>query len=463
VSNIKLVQGLSNSEAALWRLLEKEAGPDSLYAYLPLRTKGYERPEHLEPLVTALFEATTVGDKRVLCSVPPRHGKTELLIHFIPWFLGRYPNKTLGYATYSAELAVSKSKRARDIAVRSGILLREDSKSASEWRTKEGGGLIAAGVGGKWTGYGVDILLVDDPYKNRVEAESQIVRDNVHEWLTSSAFSRVEPSGSVIIVHARWHDDDTIGRLCVDEQTEWQYINLPAFNDNEDPLWPTRWTAEALDKRRRLVGPYDWASLYQGQPRPRGGRLFATDPARYTTFDIDRARLVIACDPAVTERTTSDYSAIVVMATEGYYVDQVTYILDVYRQRVDMNKLVAKLYALQQDWGAPIVIEAVGAFKSVAQSLHAIDPRLRIVEIQPLGSKMVRSLPVAAAWRDNRVRLPMQAEWLKDFLREVQIFTGIKDAHDDQVDAMAHGFNFANQPEAPLKRGAQPLKPGGFG
>jgi predicted phage terminase large subunit-like protein len=444
------------AEAELLRLLElaAEDGPGEILASVPLISPKYERPSHLRALAEVLHRVETVGKVRACCSVPPRHAKTETLMHAIARLIARRPEWTIGYVTYEAGVAQSKSRKMRDLAHAIGIELRGDAQRLSEWRTPKGGGLLATGVGGPLTSHGLDFLVVDDPFKNREEAESPLIRQRIHEWFTSTALTRLEPDGSALVNMTRWHDDDLIGRLERDVEVLWNVINLPALSAKGEPLWPERWTAEALDERRRLVGPYDWASLYQGEPRPRGGRLFH-DPARYEFPDFTGARLAIACDPAASEKTSADHSAAVVVAARGRGIDQVVDVLEVYRAQIEVPRLVQELHRLQRRWKAPVFVESAGGFKAVAQALRAIDPKLRVVEVPPLGDKFTRAQPVAAAWNDGRVRLPVRATWLDAFLGEVQQFTGVRDREDDQVDALAHAFNAVNQRAPALVRGAR--------
>lgn len=172
-------------------------------------------------------------------------------------------------------------------------------------------------------------------------------------------------------------------------------------------------------------------------------------PSRYDlpmiTESNDPYKIIIGADPAATEKTSADYSVAVVMAftgefnTLGFRGD----ILEVYRDQVEIPKFVARLRDLALKWGAAIAVEAVGGFKAVPQMLRNLDKRLRVVEAPALGDKFTRALPVAAAWNDGRIRIPHQSDWVSDFLAEVEKFTGVKDRHDDQVDAMAHCYNSA--------------------
>lgn len=460
-------QPLTRGEIELWQTLEALAGVESLMDWIPLMSPNFEAPRHLlqlaEVLVRSQFEP-------IYCtiSVPPRHSKTETLLHYVPWRLHRDPTTEIAYCTYEANLAYTKSRRMRELAENTGVQFNKSAKSVKEWQTTQGGKLIATGVGGPITGKGAKLLIIDDPLKNREEAESPVIRQKIWDWFTSTALTRVEPGGSVIVCHTRWHDDDLIGRIQQEFGTkgdpafpysDWIHISFPAVEEIPQPdgslrrraLWPSRWPLEELDRKRRLVGEYDWAALYQGQPRPKGGRMFG----KATRYDLPMIadtnkpyKIIIGADPAATEKTSADYSCAVVMAFTGEFntLDFRGDILEVYREQVQIPEFVARLRDLALKWGAPIAVEAVAGFKAVPQMLRNLDKRLKIVEAPALGDKFTRALPCAAAWNDplgGRIRVPQQADWLSDFLNEVEKFTGVKDAHDDQVDAMAHCYNAA--------------------
>lgn len=432
----------SQEDLALLHLYETALGADSLLEYIPRITPQWEVPWHLRPIAD-LFIRAEYGPVRACVSVPPRHGKTELLIHAVPWWLSRHPEDTLAYISYSGDFANAKAKRALDLAQRGNLPIRKDIKRASQWRTIADGGMLATGIGGPLTGHGANILIIDDPIKNREEAESPTVRQKTWDWFTSTALTRVEPGGSVIVVHTRWHDDDLIGRLQRDHSDDWEYVNLPAIDEEAGTaLWPSRWPRSALDVRRKEVGEYDWWALFQGQPRPRGGRLFK-EPTLYEWPKVEDARMLIVCDPAASKSTYSDYSAIIVGAgwLDENGLPRVD-ILDVVRLQVEIPQLTAMLLEMQRTWQAPVAVEAVGGFKAVPQALRQVAKGLRIIELNATTDKFTRSLPAVAAWNDGRIRVPAKgAKWLPPFLGEVMSFTGVNDAHDDQVDALAHLYS----------------------
>lgn len=441
---------LTPDERKLWETLEWATGPDSLLDFMLESARARRDPSihlrsyHLAPLAGAFLRSLREPVK-MLFSVPPRFGKTEVILHGCAQRLMLRPSTQIIYAGFSSQFTREKSRRCREITQALGVKLRSDAKSADAWYTTEGGYFLARGRGAATTGMGGQLIVVDDAFANREEAESGVIRQNVFDWFTSTVMTRVEPGGSVIVQMTRWHDDDLIGRLA--EQGGWELVNLPALDDSERSLWPERWQADELKVRRREVGEYDWASMFQGEPRPKGGRMFNPDPARYEhsmVADLDKKwRIVIGADPAATEKTSADYSVAVVMAVCGRpgTISYECEVLDVYRAQIAIPKFAAKLVELSRHWNAPVACETTGGFKAVPQIMRMIDREVRVVEVNVSADKFTRALPVSAAWNDGRVRLPNQAGWLKEFMAELTKFTGVKDAHDDQVDALVHAFN----------------------
>lgn len=465
------LSGVDPRTMARLHMLEAARGGQSILDYMPrispVMPGGVAglAPQHLKA-VADLIALAEYQPVRVCVSVPPRHGKTELILHAISWWLQRHPEQTIAYCSYSGDIANGKSIRARDLSLASGVPLRADQARADEWRTISGGGLLASGVGGRLTGHGANLVIVDDPIKNREEAESPTVRDKVYEWFTSTVMTRLTPKGSCIVVHTRWHGDDLIGRL--KKAGGWTVINLPAHDLDQDKyLWPEGgWDASALEPRRAEIGEYDWWALYQGEPRPRGGAMFQA-PTYYEHPVLRGTRenpvtLKIACDPAATASTHADHSVVIVGSC---YKDASLMpcmdILDVFRAQIEIPRLVETLKYYCERWRAPVYIEAVGGFKGVAQALRQSLRGIPIVEIKPTSDKFTRALPVSAAWNAGRIRLPgrrnsvggLEADlpyfdkatrsnrgspWLGKFIDEVAEFTGVGDAHDDQVDALAH-------------------------
>jgi predicted phage terminase large subunit-like protein len=430
----------ARAKAELERLGSTSGCDEPLADFVHRISPTFAPPLHLAPLIAEL-ERSEREPVRVLVSVPPRHGKTETILHAFAWWLRRNPRITCGYTSYATDFAWSKSGVAREYAKRAGVQLRIDANAKSEWRTTAGGGLLATGVGGPLTGHGVDRLVIDDAHKNRREAESAVLRSHILEWATSTAFTRLEPGGSVFVVHTRWHPSDLIGSLQKQAGVPWRVIDLPAINGEGAALWPERWPAEALQQRRLEVGEYDWASLFQGQPRPRGGAVFH-DAHLYAELP-KRLRVTIGLDFAYTAKTSADYSAAVVL---GRDMDSdakapVFYILDALREQDEPEVFAGKLAALsKRHSGAPMHAYIGGTERANIALLSKFGVR---VHAKPaVADKFVRAQPVAAAWNRGAVKLPEGGSLKIDALAsECASFTGLNDPHDDLVDALAAAYD----------------------
>ncbi|HEX7000657.1 MAG TPA: terminase family protein [Trueperaceae bacterium] len=383
-------------------------------------------------VITELVERSTREEVRAVVSMPPRHGKTSTILHAFAWLLTLDPSLTHAFATYAQELANSKSRTARRIARDAGVQLADDAQTMREWRTNAGGGLLATGVGGPLTGQGITGLgVVDDPVKNRQEAESALIRDRVWEWFTDVFYTRLEPGASAIVVATRWHQDDLSGRLLADG---WEGINLPALDpDTGEALWPERYPVERLLRIKKQVGEYTWASLYQGEPVPRGGNVFQN----VTTYDAlpseGAYREAVGFDAAYTAKSHADYS----VAVTGRLVGDVLYVTGMVRAQAEPAAFLEQLRARG--------IRRVTWFRSGTEKGLEAFMRSKGVSVDAVtatGDKFARAQPVAAEWNAGKVAVPssdapQHGAWVEALLDEVLAFTGLGDKHDDVVDALA--------------------------
>lgn len=438
-----------------------------LLDFVPAVTARFQRPRHLAP-VAALLERARTEAVRAVVSGPPRHGKTEILQHAVPWRLLEDPSLRIGYASYAQRFAEKRSARMRAIAAQVGVPISPDSASRSDWRTgADDGGVWATSVGGAITGEGFEMLLVDDPHKDRAEAESALLRDRVYEWFTDTAYPRLEPDSSCLVFMARWHEDDLAGRLI---KEGWEHVVLPAIDPEGRALWSERWPLDKLLGIKEQLGPYGWESLYQGRPMPRGGALFK-DVTFYDTLP-PSFRIGKGCDLAYTAKTRADRSAAVVMYEhEGYY-----YVVDVRTARVRVPDFVSVLVSMDGTypgawhWFTSTTETGLADLATATAGTHIIGERAA-------ADKFVRAQPVSAAWNSGRVLLPRSAPWLDQFVSEVCGFTGLGDRRDDQVDALASAFSRLSgtsvaeirrrelaiiESERQLARGGGPMDPGLF-
>ena len=256
--------------------------------------------------------------KVLLIVMPPRHGKSELCsILFPAWYLGRNPDKEIITISYSSELAQDFGGKTRSLIndeaykLIFNIRLKEDEQAKAKWKTDKGGSYTSTGVGGAITGRGANVLLFDDPIKNREEAESEVYRNKVWQFFTSTAFTRLEPKGVVIVILTRWHIDDLAGRILENEElkNKCKVIHFPAIKDGK-ALWPERYDLNVLEGIRGTIGPYDFASLYMGSPILTEKQEFKPEWYKYITeeeLEKKSTNKYLTIDTALSKRDQADY------------------------------------------------------------------------------------------------------------------------------------------------------------
>lgn len=411
-------------------------GHMALLDFIPAVTPKFVRPQHLFK-VCDILEGAFEGSIKVTFSAPPRHGKSECIFHFIAKYLARFPDRQVAYVTYTATLAEKRSIQIREICERAGIEFDKAFSSRSYWRTKKGGGLIAVGPGGALTGEGVHLMVVDDPYRDRAEAESAVMKERLMDWWSDVVRTRIEPGGSIVVFHTRWCVDDLIGTLTTEHK--WPHVNLKALGDDDTPLWPERYDAAHL-KAMRKENEYTFASLYQGQPRPRGGAVF--NGAHVYTEEqfkaLKIARISIGVDMAYTAKTHADFSVAIVTATD---LDGVVYILDVRREQCESPRFAVILRELRIAHNYPKIYWYTGGIEKTVVQTFRDTFFIPINGVTAREDKFARAQACASAWNSGGVRVPEEPrKWKETFLTEVLTFSGVSDKHDDQVDALAAAF-----------------------
>jgi predicted phage terminase large subunit-like protein len=397
-------------------------------------------------MLRVLERACSGEPVRVLVSTPPQHGKSQTVEHAIARDLLLNPGKFWAYVTYSSDKARIESRQIRDFSIRAGVELRPDTRALGYWRTPQGGGLLATGIGGPITGQrSLKRIIVDDPIKGSEDAESPLIRDNTYDWFQSSIISRAHPDTAIMVIATRWHHDDLIGRLA--QQTNsgapmWEVINLPAIGDYGDALWPERRPIEFLERQRAGMTSYFWNALFMGRPVPRGETVFG-DATNYVDVPASAYRVGGGLDLAYTEKTRSDYSVAVVMARvlSPKPDEDLYYVLDVRRAQRAPPEFHEEAIEPIKDTYPGIRFRCYLATSEMGSGQFMRKLGTNVDLHRAKVDKFQRAQPVAAAWQAGRVLVPSAAPWRAAFLDEVQKFTGVGDRHDDQVDALAAAYD----------------------
>lgn len=244
--------------------------------------------------------------------------------------------------------------------------LREDSKAKGRWMTQENGGYTSVGVGGAITGRGFKIGIVDDPHKNRQEADSDLMRENVWKWYKSTFYTRQEGVSAIIVIMTRWHIDDLVGRLLEEQKQNeeaelvhfdrWEVVRFPAIAEEDEknrlkgePLWADKFPIGVLENIKNNIGLFEWHALYQQSPLANELVEFKQDYFRYfeeaeipAGMDID-----ITVDPAISKKKQACNTAIV--AVGKAYLNPNWYVLDYRFGKFNPFELIDNTFAVYDD------------------------------------------------------------------------------------------------------------------
>ena len=387
--------------------------------------------------------------------LPPRHGKSEqATIHYPAYRLLRDQRIRVIVGAYNHSLACTFSRQTRRIVDRFGFAFAPDLNKQNQWGSVHGGGMYAVGVGSGVTGYGADLVIIDDPVKSRAEAESPTYRQRVLDWYQNDLYTRLHPGAAIILIMTRWHSLDLAGQLLEEAKNggePWEVVSLPAIAEEGDTLgrqpgealWPDRYGTQDFDRIKKAIGSYAFSALYQQRPSPRDGGFFR--PEWFKVVE-PQVRTGLACrgwDTAATPGS-GDYTAGVKIVRDGErYI-----VADVWRGQVSpaerrtRQRLIAEMDGyetiqhLAQDPGSAGVDQVEHDVRNLAG--------FPVMTHKPTGSKEVRAMPFAAACEAGLVEIERGA-WNRDFIDELCSFpTG---RNDDQVDAAADAFNYLSRSE----------------
>lgn len=429
----------------------------------------YETNWHHKLIAKYLDQVRERKIKRLMIFTPPRHGKSELVSYRFPAFiLGTNANQRVLSCSYNDDLAQKAGREVRRIiksdeferlfpAVAKAGTTRKDgySNTSSEFELPGfRGGYKCAGVGVGITGRGFNIGIIDDPIKDRAEAESTAYREGVWDWYTSTFFTRRDRMDSaIVLIQTRWHHNDLAGRLLEQMKEggeQWVVLNLPALAEDkdrhpEDPrqageaLWPARFDRDSL-LSIRTMSLYDFSALYQGQPVPREGGLFKSDKINLIS-SIDQkeiARSIRYWDKAATQGAGCN-SAGVLMHEMRDHTIVVADVVAGQWSALQREKIIKRTAQID---GKKVKIwceqEPGSGGKESAESTIRMLSGFVIKADRVTGSKEARAEPFAAQVEGGNVSCLIR-EWTKQYLDELSLFPAAK--FRDRVDASSGAFN----------------------
>ena len=491
-------------EVELLMLLEEEAkyqAKTNYYEYVKYVHPTYEYTRHGEFICRILDEAVKRRKKMLAgeipmqtqyfkFSMPPQHGKSLHITETFPsFFLGNFPNEGVIEVSYNDNFASRFGSKNKDKIQEYGeelfgIRISKDTNAKGEWEIidaktgrKTRGGMISRGIASGITGSSFgDCIIIDDPIKNREEANSEAYREKLwNEWKDSIS-TRIHPGAIVILIMTRWHEDDIWGRLANPEYGQplpWKEYNLPLECDIThmemegnplnrklgEPLWPERYGKDFIEERKQYQDSFH--ALYQGRPTNEEGEMFKKHWWRYwkpkgvdlppVTVRMGEQFLRIEAedlpdrfdeqlqswDCAFKDSDGSDFVCGQVWArryANKYLLDQVKDRMDIVRTMDEIMQLSARypkarLKLIEDKANGPAVIQML---KRRLSGLVAVNPE---------GGKVARASAVAPEVEGGNVYLPHPAiaPWVNEYIQTFAAFPKV--ANDDEVDATSQALN----------------------
>jgi predicted phage terminase large subunit-like protein len=455
-----------SARAKFHQLCRQNFGVFSRRAFEELNTgEDFHSGFHFDAIAHVLNEAQAGERRRQIISMPPRTLKSQMVsVYWSAFLLGHNPATKLITVSYAEDLAELLSNATRRLmqsdfyrSVFPGTVLERQANLIIS--TTKGGMRYATTIGGSVTGFGADVIILDDPLKAS-EAESEVARERVKTYYKKSLRSRLNRPGEgvIILVAQRLHEDDLTGHVLETETEDWEHLKLQAVATEAvdvqigpgrvhtvevgDLLLPTLLTRKFLDEQRRAVGSADFDAQYQQDPAPadgvmvKDGWLVRGDPP-----PLSSGRITLSLDTAAKTETRNDYS----VCTVWLQADSKHHLIDVWRDKVDFPGLLRRVETLFGQYQPQrVLIEDAGSGIQLIQSLRARG--MPALGCKPDKSKIVRLDGVLPYFEAGLVVLPRSATWLDAFVAEIVRFP--RGRHDDQVDSVSQylGYVLANPP-----------------
>jgi len=430
----------------------------------------YYYGEHTKELIKQLDKTTKMveeGKSRFLCvCIPPRHGKSDVCSRRWPaWHMIRNPDHEFIITSYGYNLASSMSYDCRELLKKTaglyGIIPKQDRRALESWKISNHYGAVhSAGLAGVITGRGADVMVIDDYYKNREEAESLTIREKVWHSFESDLMTRRAAVSAVVIVANRWKTDDLVGILKEKSNPSSDFYDplFPKFEiiefpiqhpETEEFLFLEKFSKEWYETTKALLGSYAWASQGMQNPIIKGGNRFKVGAGhiRYhndlNDFPKD-LRWVRFWDLASTEKSRNkenpDYTVGGLVAVQKVGKLEHVWIKDLKRGRWNAPKRNEIIIKTAEDDGPGVTVatESVGGYKDTYHIIKNALRGLRIVKkVTVSQDKGIRAEPLEPIFEAGNVHL-MTAGWNSVLVSEFSAFPN--GMFDDIVDTISGAY-----------------------
>ena len=477
--------------------------------YQPARHHIY-LAEKLEQVKQFIATKGAEGIGRLLICEPAQFGKTEQASRLFPsWLLGNLPDSRIILCSYGADLATENSRYTRNYVASAAfeklfgvqsslevpVELSPESRSVVSWNLKNHrGSVFAAGVGGGITGRPANLVIIDDPFKSREDAESETYRKKVMSWYRSVVYPRVAntPGAAIIIMHTRWDQEDLAGQLLTQmvsdaEADQWDVVFLPALALKEDEyprgeaefrenllrgiyipmngdplgrkageaLWPERSDERKLAATRSNMLDQDFLSIFQQLPRMAVGEFFDDGDFKIIERAPEGLQWYRYCDLALGESQTSDQNSTIAVAHDENTGDVI--LRDRIKER-NLDEFLGQLKAAMlsdlekgTEWGIERNNFQRLVVKQFLKDRSLVRVRIRGVDAE--NDKVTRARSWQLRAKQGHVKL-VRGPWNLDFIREATSFP--KGRHDDDVDTVSGGVQMIAEDGGDQKAASSP-------
>ena len=362
------------------------------------------------------------------------------------------PKLKIIQATHTAELAIRFGRKAKHVIDSHEYQeifetsLQEDSKAAGRWETAQGGEYFAVGVGGAMTGRGADLLIIDDPHKEK-DLLGKDSFNKAYEWYTSGPRQRLQPGGRIVLVMTRWSTNDLTGQLIKAQGDvkgdQWEIVEFPAILPNDKPVWPEYWNREELDGVKASISIPKWNAQYMQTPTAEEGAIIKRE--WWKDWPHERppklSFIIQSYDTAFLKKETADYSAITtwgIFNQEGRMVNTLFYWMPL-EARYEFPELRRLAHQEYLNWNPDIVlIEAKASGIPLIHELRLKD--IPVSEYTPSkgNDKHVRMNSISHLFQQGRVWAPKHKSFAQEVIEECAAFP--HGDHDDYVDSMTQAI-----------------------
>lgn len=384
--------------------------------------------------------------KNLCINISPRCGKSQIVKYFISWYIAIKKSTNFIYTSYSDKLVNKFSGEIRDL-IDSDLYkklfdtqLKKDTTAKDLWKIENGGQLLASPIKGSITGFGADVMIIDDP-QNAETYNSKVERENVIDTYTNALKSRLDDkiNGRIILIMQRLHKEDLTGWIKENEKDLWDFIELSAIDEKGDSIFPEKLPLNFLEQIKK-ISPFTFYSQYMQQPIAEGGNVIKTEWFKRYKLLPKLKKVYITCDTALKTKEVNDFSVFQLWGKTELNIDSDYYLIDQIRGKWEAPELLRMVQSALIKWSkfnpTCLYIEDKASGIGLIQQLKRL--KIPVKAINPVKDKFTRLSDVLPRIEAGYTYIPETAEWLPEFLAECEEFSqDMSHKHDDQIDPLS--------------------------